>query len=46
MRETPGLEDMLLLRRGMRLSVQPVTADEYEIIVKLGRKKPRARAAK
>ena len=37
MRETPGLEDMVLLRRGSRLSVQPVTADEWKIVRKLSR---------
>ena len=36
MRETPGLEEMVLLRRG-RLSVQPVTAQEWKIILRLGR---------
>jgi predicted RNA-binding protein with PUA-like domain len=36
LRETPGLEDMALLRRGMRLSVQPVTSAEWRIILKLG----------
>src|SRR5688572_28879854 len=30
LRHTAGLEDMVLLRRGMRLSVQPVTAAEYK----------------
>ncbi|HYG74913.1 MAG TPA: EVE domain-containing protein, partial [Planctomycetota bacterium] len=33
---TKGLENMALLKRG-RLSVQPVTPAEWEIIVKLGR---------
>jgi predicted RNA-binding protein with PUA-like domain len=37
LRDTPGLEHMLVLRRGMRLSVQPVTAEEFQIITKLGR---------
>src|SRR6266581_4502497 len=36
MRKTKGLEKMVLLRRGSRLSVQPVSANEWEIIVKLG----------
>ncbi|MBT8492257.1 MAG: EVE domain-containing protein [Deltaproteobacteria bacterium] len=36
-RETPGLEDMLVIRRGMRLSIQPVEADEFAIIAKMGR---------
>ena len=39
LRETPGLEDMLVLRRGMRLSVQPVAPAEYRIICKLGRRR-------
>ena len=39
LRETRGLEDMLLLRKGMRLSVMPVEPAEYKIIVGLGRKK-------
>lgn len=34
---TPGLEEMLVLRRGQRLSVQPVTSDEFEIVTRLGR---------
>jgi predicted RNA-binding protein with PUA-like domain len=37
LRRTPGLEEMPLLRRGMRLSVQPVAAEEYKIIVKLAK---------
>ncbi len=36
LRKTKGLEKMVLLRRGSRLSVQPVSAKEWEIIVKLG----------
>ena len=32
LREVPGLEDMVLLNRG-RLSVQPVTEDEWNIIL-------------
>jgi len=35
-RKTPALKDMLLIRRGMRLSVQPVTKPQYEAILKLG----------
>jgi predicted RNA-binding protein with PUA-like domain len=42
MRATAALADMLLLRRGMRLSVQPVTPAEYKTIVKLGHAKPAA----
>ena len=36
LRKTKGLEKMVLLRRGSRLSVQPVSPKEWEIIVKLG----------
>ena len=39
-RETPGLEDMVLVNRS-RLSIQPVTPDEWKIIVKMGRRKAR-----
>ena len=35
LRETPGLEDMVTLRRGNRLSITPVTASEWKIIEKL-----------
>ena len=35
-KHTPGLEKMMLLQRG-RLSVQPVTASEWKIIVALGK---------
>jgi len=38
LRRIPGLEDMMLLRKGMRLSIQPVTRKEFEIIVKAGKK--------
>ena len=39
-RAEPALADMLLLRRGMRLSVQPVTEAEYQAIVALGQRAP------
>ena len=39
LREVPGLEDMVLLRKGMRLSVQPVTANEYRVILSLAKEK-------
>ena len=32
----PHLQDMLLVRRGMRLSIQPVTWQEWEEVVGLG----------
>ncbi len=36
LRQTKVLEKMVLLRRGSRLSVQPVSSKEWKIIVKLG----------
>jgi predicted RNA-binding protein with PUA-like domain len=36
MRETRGLEKMVLLRKGSRLSVQPVMVGEWKIINRLG----------
>ncbi len=39
-RAEPALADMLLVRRGMRLSVQPVTEAQYETIVALGHTAP------
>jgi predicted RNA-binding protein with PUA-like domain len=35
LRETKGLQDMVTLRRGNRLSITPVTAAEWKIIEKL-----------
>jgi predicted RNA-binding protein with PUA-like domain len=37
LKQTPGLEDMMVTRKGSRLSVQPVTRGEFDIVVKLGR---------
>lgn len=39
LKETPGLEEMMVTRKGSRLSVQPVTKEEFEIVRRLGRKK-------
>jgi predicted RNA-binding protein with PUA-like domain len=36
LRATPALKEMVLLRKGSRLSVQPVSSQEWETIVKLG----------
>ena len=36
LRETPGLEEMILTKKS-RLSVQPVTQGEFEIIARMGR---------
>jgi predicted RNA-binding protein with PUA-like domain len=38
LRKTPTLEKMVLLRKGSRLSVQPVEAKEWKTICKLARK--------
>ncbi|HNG93633.1 MAG TPA: EVE domain-containing protein [Acidobacteriota bacterium] len=35
LKQTPGLENMLVTRRGMRLSVQPVTKEEWQVIESL-----------
>ncbi|MFE8071870.1 EVE domain-containing protein [Marinobacteraceae bacterium S3BR75-40.1] len=35
LREEPGLADLALVRRGNRLSVMPVTADHYQIIMRM-----------
>lgn len=37
LKSTEGLEDMMVTRRGMRLSVQPVSPKEFKIVLKLGR---------
>jgi predicted RNA-binding protein with PUA-like domain len=36
LRGVPGLERMALLQKGSRLSVQPVTAEEWRIVCELG----------
>ena len=36
---TKGLEEMMVTQKGSRLSVQPVTKSEYDIVVRLGRRK-------
>jgi predicted RNA-binding protein with PUA-like domain len=35
-KENPRLQNMMVARRGMRLSIQPVTQDEWDEIVALG----------
>ena len=40
LRAEPALADMMVLKRGMRLSVQPVREAEYERIVELGHTAP------
>ena len=39
LKSTPGLEEMVVTKKGSRLSIQPVTKAEYDIVVKLGRGK-------
>jgi predicted RNA-binding protein with PUA-like domain len=39
LKSTKGLEQMVVTKKGSRLSVQPVTKGEYEIVMKLGRGK-------
>ncbi len=36
LKNTPGLEELLVIRRGMRLSVMPVAPEHYRIIKDLG----------
>lgn len=38
LKATPGLEDMMVTRKGSRLSVQPVRKAEWDIVVRLGRR--------
>ena len=40
MHQVPELEGMLLLRRGVRLSVQPATEQEWHTICRLGGRQP------
>jgi predicted RNA-binding protein with PUA-like domain len=37
LKHTPGLENMVVTRKGSRLSIQPVTRAEFDIVVRLGR---------
>ena len=37
LKQTKGLEDMMVIRKGARLSIQPVTKKEFDVVVKLGR---------
>jgi predicted RNA-binding protein with PUA-like domain len=40
LKRTPGLENMLVVQRGMRLSVQPVTEAEWQIVLSLVDRSP------
>ena len=35
LKEIPGLEDMVVIRKGSRLSVQPVTPQEWDVIMRI-----------
>ena len=37
LKSTPGLQDMVVTKKGSRLSIQPVTKREFDIVTKLGR---------
>lgn len=39
LREIPKLKNMVLLQKGSRLSVQPVTAEEWKVIIDLKRRR-------
>lgn len=41
LKSTRGLEEMLVTKKGQRLSVQPVTKREFDIVAKLGRARSR-----
>lgn len=41
LKTTPGLEDMLVIRKGMRLSIQPVTPPQWKTVLQLARRKAR-----
>ena len=43
LKHTAGLERMMVVQKGSRLSVQPVTKAEYDIVVTLGRRAARGR---
>jgi predicted RNA-binding protein with PUA-like domain len=38
LKATPGLEDMMVCRKGSRLSIQPVRASEWKTVRRLGKK--------
>lgn len=37
LKETHGLEKMVVTQRGSRLSVQPVTEEEWKVVTKMGK---------
>lgn len=42
LKHTPGLEEMKVVQKGSRLSVQPVTKAEFAIVCRLGRRGTRS----
>jgi predicted RNA-binding protein with PUA-like domain len=46
LKATKGLEAMMVTQKGSRLSVQPCTKAEYDIVARLGRKVSRPRTAR
>jgi predicted RNA-binding protein with PUA-like domain len=38
LKETPGLEKMMVTQKGSRLSVQPVTKAEFDVVARLGKR--------
>jgi predicted RNA-binding protein with PUA-like domain len=41
LKQTAGLEQMVVTKKGSRLSIQPVTKSEFDIVVRLGRERRR-----
>jgi predicted RNA-binding protein with PUA-like domain len=41
LKETPGLEGMMVIQRGARLSVQPVDKVHFDLVRKMGRRRRR-----
>lgn len=41
LKETPGLEGMMVTQRGARLSVQPVEKEHFDLVRRMGRRKKR-----
>ncbi|MBK5259602.1 MAG: EVE domain-containing protein [Thermoanaerobaculia bacterium] len=39
LKETPGLEEMVVIRKGSRLSIQPVTKREFDLVAKVGKRR-------
>lgn len=38
LRQNPKLQDLLVIKKGQRLSIQPVTEKDFQLILKLGQK--------